>query len=246
MRPKTLQLSPTTTTTTHINLVQQQHWATDHFDEVLRNRTRELVPESTPAVIKISQKKKAAISKIMDSPGINNTERDNLTYEEADRNGSIPKFQSHADPPVQSHVIQSCVSTDDKNVSTDLQNFHQNDNTDDTTLTTTTVQSPTITTTTTPPTVPTITTPTPNVDTSSHNQRPVTNENLLLQTDTTPSRDDNSSDKVTTTTTTTPTLDQRLLVNTVLTKQKFTNIINEYSSNEPTNAVTTFILRNSL
>ena len=193
----------------------------------------------------------------MDPPGINNTERDKLTYEDADQNGSIPKFQSHADQHVQSHKIQSCVPTDDKNVSTDLQNIHQNDNTDDTTPTTTTVQSPTITTTTpstvpiittttTPPTVPTTTTPTPNVDTSSHNQRPVTNENLLLQMDTTPSRDNNSSDTVTTTTTKTPTLDPRLLVNTVLTKQTFTNIIKEYSSNEPTNAVTKFILSKSL
>ena len=182
----------------------------------------------------------------MDPPGINNTERDNLRYEEADRNGSISKFQSHTDPPVQSHKIQSCVSTDDKNVSTDLQNFQQN-NTDNTT----TVQPPPIT------------TPTPTVDTSSHNQRLVTNENLFLQTDTTSSRDNNFRDKVITTTTdttpspdnnfsdkvktiTTPTLNPRLLVNTVLTKQTFTNIINEYSSNEPTNAVTTFILRNLL
>ena len=45
---------------------------------------------------------------------------------------------------------------------------------------------------------------------------------------------------------TTPSLDPRLLVNTVLTKQLFTNIIKEYSSNEPPNAITKLNISNSM
>ena len=67
-------------------------------------------------------------------------------------------------------------------------------------------------------------TPKINDDTQIIAQRPATNENL----DTTPS------------------LDPRLLVNTVLTKQLFTDIIKEYSSSDPANATTKFIISNSL
>ena len=90
----------------------------------------------------------------------------------------------------------------------------------ETDVTTPTVQTPIKTTT---PTVP-ITTTTPNAATPSQDQRPVTDENLK----------------------TTPSLDPRLLVNTVLTKRTFTNILREYSFNEPTNAVTKFTINNSL
>ena len=55
-------------------------------------------------------------------------------------------------------------------------------------------------------------------------QRPATNENLII----------------------TPSLDELLSVTTVLTKQSFTNIIREYSSNKPAYETTKFILSNSL
>ena len=45
---------------------------------------------------------------------------------------------------------------------------------------------------------------------------------------------------------TSPSLDPRLLVNTILTKYSFTNIIKENSSSDPTNATTNFIISNSL
>ena len=41
-------------------------------------------------------------------------------------------------------------------------------------------------------------------------------------------------------------LDPRLLLNTTLTKHSFTDIIKEYSSSDPTNATTNFIINNSL
>ena len=44
---------------------------------------------------KISHKKKAEMSHIMDPPGINNTEHDKLKYEYIDRNSNIHNFQSH-------------------------------------------------------------------------------------------------------------------------------------------------------
>ena len=82
----------------------------------------------------------------------------------------------------------------------------------------------TTTTTTVPITTTTTTTTNPNYDTKSKAQRPAMNENLI----------------------TTLSLDPRLLVNTVLTKQLFTNIIREYASIEPFNPTTKFILSNSL
>ena len=73
-------------------------------------------------------------------------------------------------------------------------------------------------------TVPSITTTNINDNAQIIAQRPATNENSII----------------------TPSLDPRLLVNTVLTKQLFTNIIKEYSSSDPVNETTKFIIKNSL
>ena len=68
------------------------------------------------------------------------------------------------------------------------------------------------------------TTPKINDDTQIIAQRPATNENLVI----------------------TPSLDPRLLVNTVLTKQLFNDIIKEYSLSDPANATAKFIISNSM
>ena len=91
--PSPLSPSPTTTpTTSSINQIQRQDWATDHCDEILRTENDAPAPESQFAVKKISRTKKAEISNIMDPPGLNNTERDKLKYENADQNGDSPNF----------------------------------------------------------------------------------------------------------------------------------------------------------
>ena len=71
-------------TTPSINQIQRRHWATDHCNETLDSENDDLVPELEFAVKKISRKKKAEISYIMDPPGLNNTERDKLKYEYVD------------------------------------------------------------------------------------------------------------------------------------------------------------------
>ena len=70
---------------------------------------------------KISRKKKAEISHIMDPPRINNTERDKLKYEYVDRNSDIHNFQSHEN--------KLCIPTD-------LPNIHRGNSSRDTTTTT--------------------------------------------------------------------------------------------------------------
>ena len=62
---------------------------TDHYDETLDNKNDEF------AVKKISCKKKAEMSHIMDPPSINNTEHDKLKYEYIDQNSNIYNFQIH-------------------------------------------------------------------------------------------------------------------------------------------------------
>ena len=207
---------------------------------------------------------------ITDPPGYSNTGLYKLKYENFERNSEIQNFQSHKNescvptnlinihrgncsrdttttvstltPNKSIHVTNnsSCdttttVSTLIPNKSIDTTNnscdttttdptHPTNKSNDNTTTTVPKFQSPDkrITTTTVPITTTTITIP--NNDTQSKAQRPATNGNLV----------------------TTPSLDPRLLVNTILTKQLFIDIIREYSSNEPPNATTKLILSNFL
>ena len=197
-----------------------------------------------------------------DPPSYNNSGLYKLKYENFERNSEIRKFQSHENEfcvPMDLTNIHrdnsSCdttatASTLTPNKLIDMTNNHRDNisgdmtttdpthptnNSNDTTTTTTTMvpnfKPPdriitiiTTTTTTTTVLVTTTTTTTPNDDTQPQAQCPATNENSV----------------------TTPSLDPRLLVNTVLTKTLFTNIIREYSSNEPSNTITKFILSNSL
>ena len=200
--PSPLSPSPTTTpTTSSINQIQRQDWATDHCDEILRTENEAPVPEPQFAVKKTSQKK-AEIPNIMDPPGIDNTERDKLKYEYADRKGDTHNFQSQEDhscaPNFQSHKNQSCAPNfqSHKNQSC-APNFQSHKN-----------QSCA-----------------PNCQ--SHN-----NQSCALNI---------QSHEVKT-----PTLDPRLLVDTAQTKQSFTRIIKDYSSNVVPNAVTKFIISNSM